>query len=190
MFSVNPRGMICEDKTLNLRKGSRPLTRKIVGSYSDLEYFLIWFYEMNLVCMQSLKEEQTHLCGLDSWLFSGYLSPESQPCGRTHSSLGCLSSRDHSCSILPGMSRPVELRIFYAQVAQQKSTCWCAELRKELGVVPLTSLLGAVLMVVYLWVVARLGRDRSFCPGKTELSLRIDPLCFSLAEEGMGSLQL
>lgn len=47
--------------TLNLRKGSRPLTRKIVGSYSDLEYFLVWFYEMNLVCMQSLKEEQTQL---------------------------------------------------------------------------------------------------------------------------------
>ena len=55
---------------------------------------------------------------------------------------------------------------------------------------PLTSLLGAELMVAHLWVVAHLGRDRSFCPGKTELSLRIDPLCFSLAEEGMASLAL
>lgn len=85
------------------------------------------------------------------------------------------------------MSRPVELRAFYAQVAQCKST-WCAELGQELGVLPLTSLLGVVLMVAHLWVVAHLGRDRFFCPGKTELSLRIDLLCFSLAEEGMASL--
>ena len=37
-----PRGMICEDMTLNLRKGSRPLTRKIMGNYSDVQS-IFWF---------------------------------------------------------------------------------------------------------------------------------------------------
>lgn len=77
MFSVNPRGMICEDKTLNLRKGSRPLTRKIVGSCSDLQS-IFWFVFMKwtwFACRALRKNRHT---SVDSTPLALFRIPQSR----------------------------------------------------------------------------------------------------------------
>lgn len=175
--------MIYKDITSNLRIGSRTLTRKIVGSYSNLQsIFWFLFYEMNVVCMQSLKEEHTQLCGLCAPLALFRVpSPEAEVTGIsaisateiifTPSSLMWVGQLNYAIFV----PRLLSKRLLTGVQSSNRSWVW------PLWRPPL----GAVVMVVAsgLWLVIGL----SAWEGRNWVSELIPP-CFSLTEEGMVSI--